>query len=97
MNRGVSGKLVATQFKSVHQHISGPSESTEKEYKEAMAETRELALSVTDAIPYYQSRLTTLIICYSEFPELFDYLGYSFGDASIYSWYPTTTWNSEDF
>jgi hypothetical protein len=31
MNRGVSGKLVATQFKSVHQHISGPSESTEKE------------------------------------------------------------------
>jgi len=50
MNRGVSGKLVATQFKSVHKDLSGPSESTEKKQKEAMAEMCELALSMTDAI-----------------------------------------------
>ena len=50
MNRDVSGKLVATQFKSVHQDLSGPSESMKKKQKEAMAEMRELALLVTDAI-----------------------------------------------
>jgi len=49
MNRDVSSKLVATQFKSVHQDLSGPFREHEKKQKEALAEMRELALSVTDA------------------------------------------------
>jgi len=33
MNHGVFGKLVATKFESVHQDLSGPSESTGKNRK----------------------------------------------------------------
>jgi len=50
MNRGVSGKVVAAQFTSVHKDLAEASASTNPKHKEAMAEIRDRALSVTDAI-----------------------------------------------